>query len=264
MLFSWLKRRRRKRILAQPFPAEWDAILEAIPHVPILAAQARPELRQAVQIFLAEKTFYGHGDLMVTDAMRVTVAGLASLMTLGMPGFYFDHVNSIILHASIITAPRRTPIAPEAVIEEEIEELGDAWYRGPVRLLWPEIQEDLRQPWHGNNLVIHEFAHQLDMMNGTADGVPVLADELRAPWEKVMHREYRRLIKASRRRRETLIDPYGAEAPEEFFAVTSEAFFDAPLDLRAEHRELYELFAKYYRQDPAARCDEWEAATPRG
>ena len=229
-------------------------LLAAIPHVPVLAGDARPQLRRGVQIFLAEKQFHGLGELEVTDVMRVGVAGLATLMTLGMSDFYFDHVHTIILHASNITMPRQTSIAPGAVIEEEIEALGDAWYRGPVRLVWPEVAEALREPWCGQNVVFHEFAHQLDMMNGSANGVPPLPKELQKPWAEVMDREFRRLRKANRCRRDTVLDPYGASGPEEFFAVTTEAFFDAPRDLRAENPELYDLFARYYRQDPAGRA----------
>lgn len=116
----------------------------------------------------------------------------------------------------------------------------------------------MREPWCGCNLVFHEFAHQLDMINGDADGVPPLPAELRQPWADVMAKEYRRLTKASRRRRDTLLDPYGATEPAEFFAVTTEAFFDAPTDLRDEHPGLYDLFRRYYGQDPAERLSAWE------
>ena len=260
MLFRWLNRRRRRRIAAEPIPPEWDAILDAIPHVPILAGARRRELADAVKIFVAEKQFFGAKDLEVTEAMRVTVAGLASLMTLGMPEFFFDHVSSIILHRSIIRAPKKVSIGVEAMIEDEIEELGDATLHGPVRLMWPQIEEDMREPWCGRNLVFHEFAHQLDMMNGSADGVPILPRDLRKPWQSIMLAEYDKLMKATRRRRRTLIDPYGATGPEEFFAVASETFFDAPLDLRIEHPELYAIFVRYYGQDPAERVDAWEKA----
>jgi MtfA peptidase len=261
VLFRWLNRRRRRRIAAEPMPPEWDAVLGAIPHVPILAGTHRAELADAVKIFVAEKQFFGAADLEVTDRMRVTVAGLASLLTLGMPDFFFDHVSSIILHRSTIRAPKNIPIAAGAILEDEIEELGDATYRGPVRLVWPQIEEDLREPWCGRNLVFHEFAHQLDMMNGLADGVPILPGDLRKPWQAVMLAEFDKLMRATRRRRRTLIDAYGTTGPEEFFAVATETFFDAPLDLRVKHPDLYAIFVRYYRQDPAARVDEWERSS---
>ena len=209
MLLRWLKRRRRRRIAAEPMPPEWNAILDAIPHVPILAGAHREQLADAVKIFVAEKQFFGAKDLEITDAMRVTVAGLASLMTLGMPEFFFDHVSSIILHGSIIRAPKKVAIGTAAMLEDEIEELGDATLHGPVRLVWPQIEEDLREPWGGHNLVFHEFAHQLDMMNGSADGVPILPRDLRKPWQAIMLAEFDKLMRATRRRRRTLIDPPG-------------------------------------------------------
>ena len=245
-------------------PPEWDAFLGAIPHVPILAGTRRAELADAVKIFVAEKQFFGARDLEVDDRMRVTVAGLASLMTLGMPEFFFDHVSSIILHRSIIRSPKKVQLGSEAMLEDETPVLGDATYHGPVRLMWPQIEEDMREPWCGRNLVFHEFAHQLDMMNGSADGVADLAAcNLRKPWQTIMVAEYDKLMKATRRRRRTLIDPYGDGGPEEFFAVASETFFDAPLDLRVEHPDLYAIFVRYYGQDPAARVDEWELAPGR-
>jgi Mlc titration factor MtfA (ptsG expression regulator) len=256
VLFRWLRSRRRRRIAAEPMPPGWDAVLDAIPHVPVLAAGRRGELGAAVRIFVAEKQFFGAPDLEVTDEMRVTVAGLASLMTLGMPDFHFDHVSSIILHRSIIKLPKKVPIGHGAILEDEVEELGDAWLHGPVRLMWPEIVEDLRDPWWGQNLVFHEFAHQLDMMNGDADGVPILPADLKKPWQSVMQREYARLTRQTRRDRQTLLDPYGTTGPQEFFAVASETFFDAPLEMRDEHPELYGLFVRYYRQDPASRMQE--------
>ena len=239
-------------------PPEWDAVLGAIPHVPILAGTRRAELGDAVKIFVAEKQFFGAADLEVTDAMRVTVAGLASLLTLGMPDFHFDHVSSIILHRSIIRSPKKVQLGTEAMLEDETPVLGDATYHGPVRLMWPQIEEDMREPWCGRNLVFHEFAHQLDMMNGSADGVPILPRNLRKPWQSIMLAEFDKLMRATRRRRRTLIDAYGTKGPEEFFAVATETFFDAPLDLRVEHPDLYAIFVRYYGQDPAARVDEWE------
>src|SRR5688572_23603141 len=152
MLFTWLKRRRRRRILAEPLPAAWQEVLEAVPHVPVLARARADELSRAVRIFLAETEVFGHSGLEVADRMLVTVAGLASLLTPGLAEFYFDNVGSVILHPTVFTLPQRTAIAPEAVLEEEIEELGAAYHRGSVLLAWEEVEEDLCEPWCGRNL----------------------------------------------------------------------------------------------------------------
>lgn len=251
MLFSWLKRRRRARVLAEPMPPEWTEVLDAIAHVANLAPDARLRLDDRVRIFVAEMTFFGHSGLEVTDPMRVTIAGLASVLTVGWPEFHYDHVDTVILHPTPFTLPQRTSIAMGAALEEEVEHLGAAYRRGPVVLAWEEIEEDLREPWCGRNLVFHEFAHQLDMLNGDMDGVPNLTPAAAQRWATVMAREYRHLTRAARRRRQTFLDPYGATDPAEFFAVATETFFDAPQDLLAERPQLYEIMRDYFCQDPA-------------
>lgn len=255
MLFAWLRRRRRTKILSEPFPPEWGTILDAIPHVAALPAEQRAAHQNATQIFLAETSFEGCRDFTVTDPMRVTIAGLASVLVLGMPEFYFDNVQTILLYPDAFAVPKKTHLAPELELEEEDEpHLGEAHYRGPVILSWAEIEEDVREPWTGRNLVFHEFAHQLDMLTGEANGVPKLPADLREPWAKVMHEEYRRLQRTSRRRKGTLIDPYGANEPAEFFAVITETFFDAGRELAEERPQLYDVLRRYYNQDPA----RWE------
>ena len=130
---------------------------------------------------------------------------------------------------------------------------GEAVEGGPMMLSWRDVEEAGDTSAWGYNVVIHEFAHVLDMGDGVADGIPPLPDAAeRRRWQAVLLREYERFCKAVQRRRGTVLDPYGAEAPEEFFAVASEAFFVTPHDLRAEMPALYGLLAGYYRQDPAA------------
>lgn len=249
-MFAWFRRRRRRKILANPFPDSWRDVLDGVPHVRTLARRRRRDHQDATQIFLAEKVFEGCGGLVVDDRMRVVVAGLACLMVLGTPESIFENVATILMYPDAFAVPNKVPIAGDVALEEESDRLGEAHYRGPVILAWAEIEEDLHEPGHGRNLVIHEFAHQLDMLNGEADGVPLLPAELQEPWAQVMAKEYRRLQKRSRRR-ETLIDPYGATEPAEFFAVVSEAFFDSPADLAIEHPELYDVLRRYYHLDPA-------------
>ncbi len=256
MLFAWFRHRRRRKILETHFPPAWAKTLDAIPHVPAFAGHARKRHQDLTQIFLAEKTFEGCGGLELTDAMRVTIAGLATLLILGMDDDIFDNVQTILVYPDAFSAPNKVEIGPEIALEDQSDRLGEAHYRGPVILAWAEVEEDVRDPWMGRNLVFHEFAHQLDMLNGEADGVPNLPREMQEPWAKVMHTEFRRLRKKSRHHRETLIDPYGASEPAEFFAVVTEAFFDSPRDLAIEHPDLYGLLRQYYRQDPASRVLE--------
>ena len=257
-MFSWFKRHRRRSLLAEPMPAGWTAILERMPHVRALPAAQRQAHQDATRIFVAEKTFVGVDGLLADDAKQVVIAALASILTLGLDDFHFDNVATILIAPSVFLGRRRASIGMEAVIEEDEEHLGEAHYRGPVKLSWEAIEEDINEPWGGFNLVFHEFAHQLDMLNGEADGVPSLAKELREPWEKVMGREFEALQRAVKRRKETVLDPYGAGDPAEFFAVAVEAFFDAPRDLRERHGELYDLLRRYFGQDPA----EWRLPSP--
>ena len=157
-----------------------------------------------------------------------------------------------VVHDTAGNADEEVGLGGAAVLDDVSERLGEAHQNGPVILSWAEIEEDLSQPGFGRNLVFHEFAHKLDMRNGDIDGVPLLPRPLRKPWEQIMGREHERLKRSTRRRQETFLDPYGAESPAEFFAVVTEAFFDAPIELRVQHPELYDVLAQFYRLDPAA------------
>jgi Mlc titration factor MtfA (ptsG expression regulator) len=253
MLFSWWKNRRRRKILEEPFPAAWEAILlDRVRHDRVLPEPDRVKLRQAVQILVAEKEWEGCRGLELTDEVRVTVAALAAVLILGLEDHYFDNVQTILVYPNAFVVTEERAVADNVTVQEESDRLGEAHRRGPIILSWQEVLENAVRPGYGQNLVFHEFAHQLDMLNGDFDGTPDLPTrELRDRWAKVMDLEYRRLRRADRRHRETLLDPYGATNPAEFFAVTTECFFDAPQAMRDEYPELYELFRDYYRQDPA-------------
>ena len=132
--------------------------------------------------------------------------------------------------------------------------LGVAWYRGPVILSWDDIVNRGNDPGGVGNLVIHEFAHQLDMQGGPADGTPPLPNpKLQKKWRTIMKAEFERLVEESTEGRATLLDQYGTVNEGEFFAVASECFFEQPVELKRLHPELYGILRRYYRQDPAAR-----------
>jgi len=249
-MFAWLKNRRRRQLLATPFPDNWLAYLDAVKYYHFLAEPDQDRLRDALRIFIAEKTWEGCKGLVLTEEMQVTVAAMACLLVLGMESFYFDNVQTVLLYPEGFVGKERQGLTDEFYLEQDTARIGEAHYRGPVILSWAEIQLDAQDPGHGTNLVIHEFAHQLDMLNGSADGVPLLPPELEERWQTIMSREYTRLERHARR--ETLIDPYGATDPAEFFAVVSESFFDTPLELKHTHARLYQLLSDYYRQDPAS------------
>lgn len=254
MIFSWLRERKRNRILASPFPAEWETYIERnLPHYPYLSPAEKEKLREEVQVFVAEKNWEGCGGLVVTDEMKVTIAAQACLMALALEGEPFRGVLSILIYPAGYSVPDHRTHEGVSIVGESAR-LGEAWYRGPVILSWAEIEAETRHPGHGSNLVWHEFAHQVDMLDHSINGTPPLATRAeRLRWYEVMTAEYEQLRSDARHRRATLLDKYGADSEAEFFAVASECFFDRPVDLRARHPQLYELLKDYYRQDPAAR-----------
>jgi Mlc titration factor MtfA (ptsG expression regulator) len=254
MLFRWWRNRRRRKILAEPLPHSWETIIqEGVKHDAVLSPTARTKLRQAVQLIIAEKDWEGCRGLELTDEMRVTIAALAAILILGFDDYYFDNVQTILVYPDAYVVTQEKALGGGATLEEESDRLGEAHHRGPVIVSWDEVREGGLRPGYGQNLVFHEFAHQLDMLNGEFDGTPDLPTrELSERWSKIMDREYRRLQHAEQRGRETLIDPYGASDPVEFFAVTTECFFDTPQAMREQYPELYGLFRDYFKQDPAA------------
>jgi Mlc titration factor MtfA (ptsG expression regulator) len=253
MLFSWFKNRRRRKILAAPFPTLWHAVLrDEVGHYALLGENEQKKLRDVVQIMIAEKDWEGCRGLDLTDAMRVTIASLAAILVLGMDDYCFDNVATILVYPDAFVAREVHAISGGATVEEESDHLGEAHHRGPIILSWKETQENANSPGYGQNLVFHEFAHQLDMLNGAFDGTPSLAsNDLAMRWSVIMDREFRQLQAAERRRRKSVLDPYGATNPAEFFAVAVECFFDSPRAMRNAYPDLYDLFRGYFRQDPA-------------
>jgi len=257
MLFSWLKRRRRAKLLAEPFPAEWLVHLqENFAQFGTLAESEQAKLRDDLRIFIAERDWDGCGGLPMTDEIKVTVAGQACLLVLGLSIDLYRRVPTILVYPEGYRVPVKEPLGGDAYLESESSRLGEAHYGGPVILSWDEVLEGGRHPGSGSNLVFHEFAHQLDMADGSVDGTPPMdSRELARRWHDIMSREFRRLERDSRSSRDTVLDPYGLTNEAEFFAVVTECFFDSPTPLRDEHAGLYELLREYYRQDPAERAE---------
>jgi len=256
-VFRWLTRRRRRRLLRQPFPAHWEAILErGVAHWRSLDADERERLRSLVKLFVAEKRWEGCGGLELDDEIRVTIAALACLLVLGFDGFLYDNVKSILVYPSTVVAQGSVPgLAPGLAVARPIVPIsGQAMLHGPVLLVWDEVRRDAVHPEKGHNVVFHEFAHALDMLDGWVDGVPPLGTrDRRTHWVEVCTRTYRELRERSERGERTFLDPYAGTSEAEFFAVVTEVFFDRPRELRARHPELYDVLMDFYRQDPAER-----------
>jgi len=207
-----------------------------------------------MQVFIREKNWEGCGGLQMTDEVKVVVSAQAGLMVLGLNDLYFDHVLSILVYPDAYRVPGATMNSAGIIDEWGSARMGEAWWRGPVILSWRHSLEAARGEVD-ENLVCHEFAHQLDMMNGRfVDGTPPMESAEQAEeWERVMEEGYRQLSHNCRRGVPGIIRCYGMTNPGEFFAVSTEAFFAAPVALRAEYPDVYKVLKDFYKQDPAAR-----------
>ena len=255
-MFAWIKQRRRRKLVQQPFPDEWlDILRRNVAHYARLSPGEQAKLRDNLRVFASEKNWEGCGGLAVDDEIKVTIAAQACLLVLGFEGEYFDAVQSILVYPTAYIAPDRTISKGGVVFEGESDREGEAWYRGPVILSWADALAGGAGQSGGDNLVLHEFAHQLDMQNGQeTDGTPTLSSrEQYRRWQEVMTAERRRLERDCRHRRTTLLDCYGATDMGEFFAVATECFFEQSSQLSERHPDLYQILRDYYRQDPAAR-----------
>ncbi len=258
MIFAWLDERRRKRILETPFPDTWTAILhDNMVHFGLLDAAERRRLSDLIQLFIHEKHWEGCGGLELTDQIRVTIAGQACLLILNLEHVLYANVETILVYPSTFV-PRRVEepmLSSPSIVPEAVPLLGEAHRYGPVILTWDAVRKSGRHPELGHNVVYHEFAHKLDMLDGSVDGVPPLNDrEEYERWNRVCKAEYDQLRELSAAGREGLLDPYGSTDEAEFFAVATEAFFDSPLELAQRHPALYDVLSAFYRQDTAARA----------
>jgi hypothetical protein len=245
-------RRRRERIASRPFPAAWRAILrERVPCAGRLPAELRRQLERRIQVFVAEKSFVGCGGLAITDEMRVTIAAQACLLLLNRPGREFTRLTQVLLYPGPFVVHRQRRDGLGLVSEQSRVHAGESWAHGQVVLSWPDVLEGAACADDGRNVVIHEFAHQLDQEKGHANGAPDLVDAQRYPrWSRVLGQEYGLLQLRVANQEATLLDPYAATDPAEFFAVCSEVFFEQPHQLAAQHPALYGELNRFYRIDP--------------
>ncbi|WP_028224765.1 M90 family metallopeptidase [Paraburkholderia ferrariae] len=264
-LSQWFGARRREKALRTHAidDALWQATLEGLPFLGHLDAAGLVRLRELTSLFIAQKEFSTAHDLELTDAMVVAIAVQASLPVLNLSlDLYRGWVGVIVYPGEFVI--RKTVEDEDGVVHEvEHDASGEAWDGGPVILSWEDAQ--MTDGSDAYNVVIHEFAHKIDMLNGETDGHPPLYRRWHAPldgamWGDVFDHAYDQFCakvdavperRWARFERESLIDPYASDHPSEFFAVCSEALFVKPREFEAEYPELYRLLARYYRQDPA-------------
>jgi Mlc titration factor MtfA (ptsG expression regulator) len=252
-LTRWRRWREARTLSRRAIPDElWRLTMARFPFLAWRCDDDLRQLRQLSTLFLADKEFAGMQGLQVDDAMAVAIAAQACLPILHLGLRHYDGFKGIVVHPDLVVA-RREVMDEDGVVHRYDEELaGEAMEGGPVMLSWRDVADAGDSALWGYNVVVHEFAHVLDMRDGQADGVPPLPDrQARAQWLEVLEREWSEFCGRVDAGEPTLLDPYGAEAIDEFFAVASESFFVTGDEMRRQHPDLYELLASYYRQRPA-------------
>jgi Mlc titration factor MtfA (ptsG expression regulator) len=253
MVFDLFKSRRRARLRSRPAPRAWREILDRnLPVFHRLSPEDQKELIGHMQVFIAEKHFEGCGGLTLTDEIRVTIAGQACLLLLHRETDYYPELVSILVYPTGYTAEEERHIGGGIWEEGGEDRLGHTGQRlGALVLAWDAVRHGAAAPNDGVNLVLHEFAHQLDFENRSSDGTPQLetTGDYRS-WARVMSHEFEALRDALEAGDDTFLDDYGATNPAEFFAVITEAFFERPRALRRNHPALFMQLQRFYQQDP--------------
>lgn len=257
-MFDYFRDRRRKKLTQAAFPSSWEEILRRnVVHYCMLEDTERARLHALIQVFIAEKHWEGAGGLELDDEIRVTISAQACLLILGLPHNYYRNVQSIIVYPSTVVPPQRKPgffENPIAPVDIEKPIVGQAFLRGPVVIVWDAALRGARHPELGYNVIYHEFAHKLDMLDGAANGTPPLRNRAEyRDWIGICSREYQRLRRDAATGRESFLNVYGATSEAEFFAVATERFFDQPRLMIEQAPDLYRVLQEYYRQDPYGR-----------
>lgn len=212
----------------------------------------RKELQEHVLVFMAEKNFEGCGGLEVTDEIRVTIAAQACILLLHRNSGYYRRLYSILVYPGAFVGKGYEELAPGHIVELDQVHLGESWKQGALILSWDDVEGLAWDQHASHNVVLHEFAHQLDTEDGRADGAPILPHGyMYAAWARILSQDYEKLREDAALGRPTLLDYYGATDPAEFFAVATECFFQKPVEMQERHPELYDELMLYYQQDPA-------------
>jgi Mlc titration factor MtfA (ptsG expression regulator) len=255
MLAAWRRLREARALRRHAIPdALWQRTLARYAFLARRDADDAEQLRRLATLFLGCKEFAGAQGLTVTDEMAVAIAAQACVPVLKLGLAWYDSFVGIVVHPDEVSVPRE--VTDDAGVVHRYTEVlaGEAMDGGPMMLSWRDVQAAGAADDWAYNVVIHEFAHVIDLRDGLSDGIPPLAGaRAREAWSAVLDDEFERFCRAVDAGRDTVLDPYAAQGHDEFFAVASEAFFVAPRDLHEEQPALYRLLAGFYRQDPAAR-----------
>jgi MtfA peptidase len=255
-----LRNRRLRQLIAMPFPDEWEKILDKnVGLYRYLPGTLKEQLRNDIKIFVNEKHFEELGGLEMTDEIKVTIAAEASMLLLNRKNRDYPGLSSILVYPSAYVAKQNTTVGGGINIEERSVRLGESWQHGSVILAWDYVRQGAVNSEDGHNVVLHEFAHQLDQEDGISDGAPILeSGSSYAAWALIMSREYERLRSNIEHHKKGVMDDYGASNPAEFFAVATETFFEKPRQLKKKSPDLYAELRDFYKVDPV----EWLQGNP--
>jgi Mlc titration factor MtfA (ptsG expression regulator) len=257
VLLAWaVPRWRLARVLARPLtPRQLGFIERAVRHYDGMPADLRERLQHLVKRFLHRISFVGCAGLDVTEEMRVTIAAQACLLLLGRSDRVYPDLDTVLVYPGAFLVPRRQVDAGGVVTETRQDLLGESWGDGRVVLSWEHVRRAGMDAEGTHNVVLHEFAHQLDSESGSTNGAPILGSAERyRRWSATLSHDFAQLRQQTYWGYRDVLDPYGATSPAEFFAVATEAFFEQPHALAARHPALYAEFEAYYRVDPRVWC----------
>ncbi|WP_170788796.1 M90 family metallopeptidase [Ruegeria lacuscaerulensis] len=250
----WSKIQARNALLAAPLTKHQRRVIDAqVPLLRRLPVGLRDKLDGKINLFLDQVQFHGCDGLDVTQEMKLAIAAQASLLLVNRD-IWYDNLTTILIYPNAFKSRQRRQDG-YVISEKEIVRTGESWDRGPVILSWRHSQQGALDDRDGQNVVLHEFAHQVDDLSGGTNGVPILSDgQSFAEWERVFLTAYDTHVHAVEHGRPTVIDPYGATGHEEFFAVSVEVFFERPKALKADAPEVYDQLSKLFQLNPA----NWE------
>lgn len=245
-------RLKRQQLKRQPFPRAWREILKRrLPIFKSLPTDLQLQLKDHIKVFVAEKQFVGCDGLEITDEIRITIAAQACLLLLNRDTGYYPKLRQILVYPAAFIVEKEQRDDAGLHFQHRAVLLGESWEEGQVILSWQDTLSGAADPRDGSNVVIHEFAHQLDQEDGKANGAPPLADSKEyASWSETLGREFNQLQHCARQGLPSLFSYYGATNPAEFFAVITEVFFEQPDEFKSYHPELYQELSHFYRLDP--------------
>lgn len=247
----WSKRQVRIGLLATALSDDQRTIIvNQVPLIRKLPVELRGKLEGKINVFLNQVKFIGCNELEVTEDMRLSIAAQACLLVVNSDTWY-EHLTTILIYPNAFKS-RQTERSGYIVTERETVRAGESWSRGPVILSWAHTKQGAINDKDGHNVVFHEFAHQIDDLSGHTDGAPNLnKSQSFADWERVFVTAYKSHVQDVLAGRKTVLDAYGAEGQEEFFAVAVEVFFEKPVDLKRENPAVYEQLVMLFRLDPS-------------